>query len=217
MPKRDGLLVVVSGPAGSGKTTLVDNLIRTNPGEARRAVTATTRAPRPGEVDGRDYHFLSRDEFQRMIDAGEFLEYTTFNNNIYGTPWRSVESNLARGGVVLLVIEVDGAESVKFFFPDAVFIFIVPPTPAELRRRLEGRGTESQADVERRLAIARTEMERVGEYDFLIINDNLNTATKDLAAVIRAVDRSLIFGGEMEKWEKGLFADWTTKQYGLKA
>ncbi len=213
MPRQDGLLVVISGPAGSGKTTLVEHLIRTNPGDARRAVTATTRPPRPGEVDGRDYHFLSRDEFGRLVEEGEFLEYTVFNNNYYGTPRRALESSLARGGVVLLVIEVDGAESVKFFFPNAIFIFIIPPTPAELRRRLEGRGTESQADVEKRLAIARAEMERLGEYDFLIVNDNIGTATKDLAAVIRAVDRSLVFGGEMESWERGQFANWNTQRY----
>ncbi|MDR1744477.1 MAG: guanylate kinase [Planctomycetota bacterium] len=213
MPNRDGLLVVVSGPAGSGKSTLVENLIATIPGNARRAVTATTRAPRPGEKDQVDYFFLVRDEFLRMVDEGDFLEYTEFNGNLYGVLRRALEKELSRGGVVLLVIEVDGAESVKFFFPDAIFVFIVPPTPFALRRRLEGRGTESPADIEKRLGIAEREMQRIGEYDFLIINDRLETATQDLAAVIRAVERSLIFGGEMERWEAGQFANWSTRRF----
>ncbi|MCC8191223.1 MAG: guanylate kinase, partial [Planctomycetes bacterium] len=200
MPKREGLLVVLSGPAGSGKSSLVENLIRTNPGKARRAVTATTRPPRPGEVDGVDYHFLSREEFLRLIEQGAFLEYTTFNNNLYGTPKQVLDSELAKGGVVILVIEVEGAESVKFFFPNAIFIFVIPPTPGELRRRLEKRGTENRQEIESRLAIARNEMQRISEYDFLIINDNFDTATQDLAAVIRAVDRSLIFGDEIRSW-----------------
>ncbi len=212
MPSRDGLLVVISGPAGSGKSTLVEHLIEKIPGNSRRAVTATTRSPRPGEKDGVDYFFLTRDEFRRMIDDGELLEYTEFNGNFYGVPRHSLERELAKGGVVLLVIEVDGAESVKFFFPNAIFIFIIPPTPKELRRRLESRGTESQKDIEKRLAIARREMERIGEYDYLIINDDIETATQDLAAVIRAVDRTLILGDEMENWDLGLFADWNTRQ-----
>ncbi len=212
MPTRDGLLVVISGPAGSGKSTLVENLIATRPENARRAVTATTRNPRPGEENGVDYYFLSQGEFKDMIAKGELLEYTRFNGNYYGVPKKPLQAELAKGGVVILVIEVDGAESVKFFFPEAIFIFIVPPTPQELRRRLESRGTESRQDIENRLAIAKQEMQRLGEYDFLIINDDLDTATKDLAAVIRAVERSLIFGNEVEDWEQGLFSDWHTRQ-----
>lgn len=212
MPKLDGLLVVISGPAGSGKNTLVENLLKSNP-EIRRAITATTRPPRPGEINGTDYFFLFREEFERMIEAGEFLEYTEFNHHLYGTPRKVLENNVARGGVVLLIIEVDGAESIKFFFPKAKFVFIIPPSPSELRRRLEGRGTESKQDIENRLAIARREMQRLGEYDFLIINDNQQTATLDLAAVIRAAERSVIFGDEMENWEKGLFDKWETRHF----
>ncbi len=212
MPYRDGLLAVVSGPAGSGKTTLVDNLIRLDASDRiRRAITATTRPPRPGEKNGEDYYFLSREEFREMIDRGEFLEYTEFNQNLYGTPRRLLEENVAKGGVVLLVIEVDGAESIKFFFPDAIFVFIIPPTPAELRRRLLGRGTESQEDVERRLNIAKCEMQRIGEYDFLIINDDPHTATLDFAAVLRAVERSFICGDELPRWERGEFEEWKTR------
>ncbi len=212
MPIRDGLLVVISGPAGSGKSTLVDNLIANKPGNARRTVTATTRAPRPGEVNGVDYYFLTVAEFTDMISKGELLEYTQFNGHYYGVPKKPLHAELAKGGVVILVIEVDGAESIKFFFPKAIFIFIIPPTPEELRRRLESRGTESKQDVECRLAIAKQEMQRIGEYDFLIINDDLDTATNDLAAVIRAVDRSLIFGDEMDNWEQGMFSNWNTRR-----
>lgn len=208
MPIREGLLVVVSGPAGSGKSTLVERLIAENPANARRAVTATTRCPRPGEVDGKDYYFLCREEFTRMIAEGEFLEYTEFNGNLYGTPRHSLDRELARGGAVLLVIEVDGAESVKFFFPDAVFIFIIPPTPAELRRRLEKRGTESKEDIENRLRIATGEMDRMSEYNFLIINEDIDTATRDLAAVIHVVNRTRILGGEIDDWREGRFAGW---------
>ncbi len=210
MPTKEGLLVVVSGPAGSGKSTLVERFISANPVSARRAITATTRAPRPGEVNEVDYHFLTREEFTSMAAEGGFLEYTEFNGNLYGTPRHPLDRELAKGGVVLLVIDVDGAESVKFFFPDAIFVFIIPPTPNVLRQRLEKRGTESREDIERRLGIANTEMQRLGEYDFLIINDNIETATHDLAAVIRVVDRSLIFGDELEHWEHGHFLDWKT-------
>lgn len=211
MPHTDGLLVVVSGPAGSGKSTLVENLIQKHPECARRAITATTRKPRPGEEDGVDYFFLERAEFTSMIESGDFVEHTEFNGNLYGTPRYSLERELAKGGVVLLVIEVEGAEAVKAIFPHALFIFIIPPTPTELRNRLVNRGTESREEIENRLTIARREIARMSHYDFLVINGCVKTATHDLAAVIRAVDRCLIAGSELEQWNQGAFADWNTR------
>ena len=209
MPHRDkGLLVVVSGPAGSGKSTLVDRVIREHPDRVRRAVTATTRSPRPGEAHGVDYHFLERGEFQAMIAREEFFEYTEFNGRYYGTPRHSLERELAKGGIVVLVIDVEGAAAVKEFFDDALFVFIITPAPEILRKRLESRGTESRRDIENRIAIAAGEMRRIEEYDFLIVNDDLDAAIQDLVAVIRAVDRSLITGGELERWEQGRFMDW---------
>lgn len=214
MPNREeGLLVVVSGPAGSGKSTLVDQVIRNNPDWVRRAVTATTRKPRPGETHEVDYYFLERDEFEGMIREGEFFEHTEFNGNFYGTPRHSLERELAKGGIVMLVIEVEGAATVKERFEGALFVFIIPPAPVVLRKRLESRGTETRMDIENRLAIATDEMCRIEEYDFLIVNDHVDTAVTDLTAVIRAVDRSLITGGELERWQQGQFADWNTRPF----
>jgi guanylate kinase len=212
MTSRDeGLLVVVSGPAGSGKSTLVDRVIRCNPDWVRRAVTATTRKPRPGEVNEKDYYFLERGEFEQLIADGEFLEHTQFNGNYYGTPRHSLEKELSKGGIVTLVIEVEGASAVREYFQDALFVFIIPPAPHILRKRLEARGTESAQEIENRLDIATREMQYIEEYDFLIVNGDLDTATRDLVAVIRSVDRSLIVGGELDRWQQGMYVDWHTR------
>lgn len=211
MPNSDGLLVVISGPAGSGKNTLVQNLIIDHPVNARRAITATTRPPRPGEQHEVDYYFLKREEFLDLIEKDEFLEHTEFNGNLYGTPRQSLNHELTKGGVIILIIEVEGAESVKHQYPDALFIFIIPPTPAELRRRLEYRGTESKQDIENRLAIARHEMKHIDNYDFFVINDAISAATHDLAAIIRAVHRCLITGDELKSWDEGRFSDWKSR------
>lgn len=209
LPARHGQLAVLSGPAGSGKTTLANEVLRRmGPDRVRRAVTATTRPPRAGEVDGVDYHFLDRATFAAGIAENRFVEFTEFNGHFYGCPRIALEASIERGGLTLLVIEVDGAESIRFFFPRASFIFVVPPTPEELRRRLSGRGTESAAAVHQRLGIARRELARLAEYDYLVVNADLGRAVADLEAVLRVISHSRIFGGEAEAWERGAFADW---------
>ncbi|MDR3211832.1 MAG: guanylate kinase [Planctomycetota bacterium] len=207
MTEQDGLLLVVSGPAGSGKSTLVDKIIVADP-TIRRAVTATTRPPRPGEKDGVDYFFLDRQEFTRRIDNGEFLEYTSFNHNNYGTPSRELAANLHHGGVVVLVIEVEGAAALKKAFPQALLVFILPPTRESLRHRLEGRGTESPADIEKRLVIADTEISKIENYHFLIANDNPEAAAADLGGIVKLARRFWINPGEAERWLKGYYAAW---------
>ena len=204
---RRSQLVVLSGPAGSGKTTLAEQY-RVRFPNIRRVVTATTRSPRMGERDGEDYYFLTRDDFEAGVRSNRFVEFTQFNGQYYGTPRDALDRAMAGDGAVLLVIEVDGAESIRFFFPDAVFVFVVPPGPGLLRRRLEGRGTESPQEVDRRLDIARRELARLEEYDFLVVNNDLDQAISDLDAILRVTRRSRIVGGEAAAWEAGEFSDW---------
>jgi guanylate kinase len=200
------MLAVISGPAGSGKTTLVEELTRAHPESVRRAVTATTRLPRPGEIDGRDYHFLSRGKFEQMLSEGDFLEYNVFNGNYYGTPRQALLDDLARGGIVILVIDVNGAGAVRRFFPDAPYIFVIPPTPGELRRRLERRGTETAEDVGKRVSIAEREIDSLPKYDFLVVNAIVADAVRDIEAILRAFGSLRITGGEAEKWRAGKYA-----------
>ncbi len=149
------------------------------------SVSATTRAPREGEVNGREYFFVSEEEFDRMIEAGEFLEYMkVFGRNYYGTPKKYVEEQLALGNDVLLDIDVNGAMKVKENCPDAVLLMLAPPTMKELRRRLETRGTETQDVIERRLSEAKIELARMAEYDFVVVNDDLSKAIEDAKGVL---------------------------------
>ena len=203
-----GHLVLISGPAGSGKSTLAEIVLQREAGKVRRAVTATTRAPRPGEVDGVDYYFLTYDQFIEDLRANRFVEYKHFNGNFYGCPTDSLSQALQRPGITLLVIEVDGAESIRFFYPNASYIYIISPSPASLRERLSGRGTESEEQIEGRLTIAKQEMKRLAEYDFLIVNSDLETAVTDLQNTLMVISRSIIVGGEAEAWENGAYEDW---------
>lgn len=179
---RCGLLVVVSGPSGVGKTTVVDRLL-SRPGFTR-AVTATTRAPRPGEQDGRDYHFLAGDEFEKRVRAGRFLEHAVVHGNRYGTPREEVEAILAEGGVCLLNVDVQGAASLRGTVEPALFVFLRPPSLEALAARLARRGTESDAAAARRLAAAAEEMAREGEFDATVVNDDLERAVEEIAARI---------------------------------
>lgn len=180
-----GQLIVYSGPSGVGKGTLLRPLIAEHP-DIVLSVSATTRSPRPGEQDGVDYHFVTREQFEAFIADGEMLEYAEYNGNYYGTPRRFVSEQLDLGRNVVLEIEVKGAMQVKRACPTAVLVFVMPPSYAELRERLESRHTESAEQIQKRLEAAVGEIRRLYEYDFVVINDNLEDARNRLLCAIRA-------------------------------
>ncbi|HYC44811.1 MAG TPA: guanylate kinase [Burkholderiales bacterium] len=180
-----GCLFIVSAPSGAGKTTLVSGLIAADP-LVRKSVSYTTRKARPGEETGRDYHFISQDAFERMRAEGEFLETALVHGNLYGTSRRAVESETANGYDVLLEIDWQGAAQIRKLQPDAVAIFILPPSIEALEKRLRGRGQDSAETIARRVAAARGEISHVGEFHYVIINDEFNRAAQDLISIIRA-------------------------------
>jgi guanylate kinase len=179
-----GKVFVITGPSGVGKGTLIEQLLERIP-ELELSVSATTREPRSGEVDGRDYHFLTAEEFERRVDARDFLEHATYSGNRYGTLRQEVESRLAKGRSVVLEIEVQGARQVRATMPEAVPIFIAPPDPASLRKRLEGRGTDSAEAIERRLRTAEIELEAQVEFPHVIVNDEVQKSASELEALVR--------------------------------
>jgi guanylate kinase len=176
---------VITGPSGVGKGTLIGELCRRVPG-LELSVSATTRAPRPGEQDGRDYHFLDRGEFDRRVDEGDFLEFATFSGNRYGTLRSEVERRLEAGSSVVLEIEVQGARQVRAAMPESVQVFIAPPEPADLRRRLEGRGTDSQEAIDSRLQTAESELAGRDEFAYEVVNDEIERAAGELERIVRA-------------------------------
>ncbi|KUG29244.1 guanylate kinase [hydrocarbon metagenome] len=182
---RLGLLFVVCAPSGAGKSTLLAALCREFP-ELSFSVSATTRAPRPGEVDGRDYHFMSVEEFSRLRDTGHFAEWAKVHGNFYGTPMRPVVDQLASGKDVLFDIDVAGADQLRQVFSDGAYVFILPPSRDELARRLSGRGTETPETLARRLANAAGEIAQAARFDYLVVNDDLETALDRLRAVYLA-------------------------------
>ena len=181
-----GLLIVVSGPAGSGKGTVNSQLVAT--GDFVFSVSATTRAPRPGEINGVNYHFVTMDEFQRRIDENGFLEYTTYCGNYYGTPLKEALAVLDSGKNLILEIECDGAKNVKKIFPDAVLIMLIPPTFAIQEERLRGRATETEEVILARLEKAKREIEQIDAYDYIVYNFNGGSAVAadDIKAIVRA-------------------------------
>ena len=176
---------VITGPSGVGKGTLI-RAVRDLVPELELSTSATTRARRAGEVDGVDYHFIDRDEFDRRVAEGLFLEHATYSGNQYGTLRTEVEERNARGAPVVLEIELQGARQVRATMPEAVQIFIAPPDPADLRRRLEGRGTDDAETIESRLAVAEEELAARGEFPHTVVNDDIDRAAAELAALIRS-------------------------------
>jgi guanylate kinase len=184
VPER-GALFVVSGASGTGKTTLVKRAVADVPG-LRYSVSATTRAPRSGEVDGREYHFLDGTEFQRRVDAGEFLEWAEVYGKRYGTLAAPVRAALAEGASILLEIDTQGAAQVRARMPDAVTIFVLPPSPEALETRLRQRSTDPEDVIQRRLREAHEQLVEAGGFDYVVVNDNLDAATDQFESILTA-------------------------------
>jgi guanylate kinase len=182
---RRGRLFVVSAPSGAGKTTVVERLTQVMP-EVRRSRSYTSRPARPREADGVAYHFVDRDRFEAMIAAGEFLEWAEYSGNLYGTAVADTERELEAGTDLVLVIDVQGARQVRKRRPSAVFVFLLPPSFAGLEQRLRNRGEDPEAQVRRRLQVAREEVRAVGEYDYVVVNDEIDACVDRVRAIVLA-------------------------------
>ncbi len=180
-----GILTVVSGFSGAGKGTLMHALLQRYPERYALSISATTRKPRDGEADGREYFFKTRDEFEKMIAKGELIEYARYVENYYGTPRAYVEEMLESGRDVILEIEIQGAMKVKEAFPDTLLLFVTPPTAGELERRLTRRGTETAEVIASRLCRAAEEAQGMDRYDYLIVNDDLETCVEEMHSIIQ--------------------------------
>ena len=180
-----GTLLVLSGSSGVGKSTIIAQVLEQRP-ELYFSVSCTTRAPRPGEVDGVNYTFISREEFQARIERGEFLEYAEYVGNYYGTSMTVIREKLEQGVDVLLDIEVQGAAKVRERLPDAASVFIVPPSFEELAQRLRGRGTDSEEKIQKRLETARREAKEIKNYDYIVVNDTVDHAAQEVLAILTA-------------------------------
>ena len=180
-----GFLLVLSGPSGSGKGTVSESLMKNND-DIIFSTSVTTRTPRPGEVNGENYFFASREEFEKMVENDELLEHAFVHTNYYGTPRKFVFDEIEKGEIVLLEIDVQGALQIKEKYKEAVFIFLIPPTMDELRSRLVKRDTETEDEIETRYRNAFKELDFVGEYDYFVINDVIDNAVKDIETIIAA-------------------------------
>ena len=186
MENKKGLMLVISGPAGSGKGTVNNHLLAT--GDFVYSVSATTRDPRPGEINGKNYHFITREEFEKRIRSGDMLEYTEYCTNFYGTPKKEAEEVLASGKNLILEIEVEGAANVKAKYPDAVLILLLPPSFEIQEQRLRNRGTETEEKILLRLARTKEELKSVGIYDYIVYNhDGRDTeAAEQIMAIVNS-------------------------------
>ena len=183
--KRKGILIVVSGFSGAGKGTLMKRLVQDFDNYAL-SISMTTRNPRPGETDGKEYFFVSREAFEKQIEEKGLVEYASYCDNYYGTPREYVEQQLELGKDVILEIEIQGALKVKKKFPSALLMFVMPPSAQELKRRLVGRGTETEEVIEKRLKRASEEAEGIEEYDYIVVNDDLEECVKYMHSLVMA-------------------------------
>lgn len=186
--KDKGLLLVISGFSGAGKGTVVKRLLEQH-NDYALSISATTRSPREGEQDGREYFFKSKEEFEKMIEASELIEYARYVDNYYGTPKAYVEEQLKEGKNVILEIEIQGALNIKSMFQDAVLLFIMPPSAKELERRLVGRGTEDEATIRARLSRASEEAQGVENYNYIVINDDVDTCVETIDSIVKSEKR----------------------------
>ena len=211
MIKRKGIVTVLSGFSGAGKGTIMKHLMEKHGDIYNLSISATSRAPRTGEVDGTDYFFKTRDEFEAMIESGELLEYTQFNGNYYGTPRAYVQKLIDAGEDVILEIEINGALQVRQMFPEALLLFVTPPDATSLKDRLVGRGTETREVIEQRLALSYEQSFQMDKYDYLIVNDALGECVRQVHEIIQAeryrcsrnTDNIFEMQSELEIFSKG--------------
>ena len=182
--RKTGQLIIVSAPSGSGKDTVVKKLMEKSTAPIWVSVSATSRKPRNGEVEGKDYYFLSKDDFKEKIDEGFFLEYAEYAGNYYGTPKKYIKEKLDQGIDVILIIEIQGALQIKELIKDALFIFIMPPSMEELKKRLENRKTESQEKILARFKTAYQEINEVTKYNYVVVNDDLENAVNKVESIL---------------------------------
>ncbi len=195
MTMSKGRLIVFSAPSGCGKGTMLAEILKDE--KFYVSVSATTRQPRDGEIDGVNYHFISKEEFLKKIDENDFIEHAEYCNNFYGTLKSEVDNKLEKGINVILEIEVQGAMKIRDIRPDAIFVFVAPPSISELRRRLKKRGTESEEVIEERISKAAGEIMLAENYDYVIVNAALEDAVSDFLSIIRAEELKSQFSGEI--------------------
>lgn len=184
--KKSGQLIVISAPSGAGKDTVVKELMKRDGSNMWVSVSATSRLPREGEKEGVDYYYLTKEEFEEKIEEGFFLEYTNYAGNYYGTPKKYIKEKVDKGIDVILIIEIEGATNIKKLIPEAIFIFIMPPSLKELVRRLKKRGTETNEKIIKRFHEAYKEVNEVSKYNYVVVNDKLDEAVDKIEAILKA-------------------------------